>query len=141
MIWSAIAVILSYAIAGAFNGAMDKLQFHYGKSIFPANSLFWNPKLSWRNKYKDGDPAQGPKSPLSTTLLVGFTDGWHLMQMGYLAFQRLSIVLAASSFYQLSPEKWENTGIWAAIWMALIWVHAAGFHLTWTVLLSTRKQK
>ena len=133
MIW--IAAIVSYIIAGAFNGAMDTLQFHYGKSVFLPQSAFWDPAVSWRNKYKNNDPAQGPKFPLSTTLLVGFTDGWHLMQMGYLAFQRLSIVLAVASFYTFSPDFWVNVGAWATIWVALIWVHAAGFHFTYSIIL------
>lgn len=135
MTWTAIAAILSYAIAGAMNGAMDKLQFHYGKSIFPKGSQYWDPKLSWRNKYKNGDVNQGPKFPGSTTIFVWLTDGWHLLQTGYLSLQRLAIVLAASSFYQFSTERWENIGSWAVVWLALIWVHAAGFHLTYSVIL------
>jgi len=133
MIWTAITAIIAYTIAGAFNGAMDTLQFHYGKSIFPPDSLFWSPKQSWRNKYKNGDPAQGAKFLGSTTIFVGLTDGWHLMQMGYLAFQRLSIVLAAAAFTDF--PFW----VYATAWAAMIWVHAAGFHLTYTILLSKEK--
>ena len=35
---------------------MDKIQFHYDKSIFSTekyNQLFWNPIESWKNKWKD----------------------------------------------------------------------------------------
>ena len=37
----------------------------------------WAGAESWRNKYKGGDPALGPRFPLSTTLLVALTDLWH----------------------------------------------------------------
>ncbi len=39
-----------------------------------------NPKVSTYNKYKNGDPNAGPRFPLSTTLLVGATDKYHLNQ-------------------------------------------------------------
>jgi hypothetical protein len=66
-------------LAGLSEGAMDTLQFHYYESIFKdfKNQLYWNPEISWKNKYKDGDSASGPRFPLSTTFLVGFTDAWH----------------------------------------------------------------
>jgi hypothetical protein len=59
---------------------------------------FWNPKMSWRNKYKDidgdgiGDVFGGPRFPRSTTFFVAFTDGWHLIQLGFLFFITAAIV-------------------------------------------------
>lgn len=72
-----------FLLAGMFEAVMDKLQFHYYLSIFKnfKNQLFWNPNISWRNKYKDGNPAEGEKFFLSKTLLVGFTDAWHLFKL------------------------------------------------------------
>lgn len=134
MIWIIIAAIVTYMLAGACNGVMDKLQFHYGKSIFPPSSLFWCPRKSWRNKYKNGDPAQGPKFIGSTTIFVGFTDGWHMMQMGYLACQRLSIVLAVALF--TNYPFW----VYAAVWVILIVIHAIGFHLTYTIFLKNETE-
>jgi hypothetical protein len=72
-----IFLLLISAIA---NATMDYLQFHY-RSL----NEFWNPKLSWRNKYKLGNPKKGEKFLLSTTILVSFTDGWHLMQNVFLS--------------------------------------------------------
>jgi hypothetical protein len=62
---------------------MDVLQFHYMRSLFKdfKNNIFWDPEISWRNKYKKGDPKEGPKFNGSDTLFVGFTDGWHLFKM------------------------------------------------------------
>lgn len=72
-----------FLLAGMFEAVMDKLQFHYYLSIFKnfKNQLFWNPNISWRNKYKDGNPAEGEKFFLSKTLFVGFTDAWHLFKL------------------------------------------------------------
>lgn len=85
-----ITRVLLFAIAGMFNAVMDKLQFHYNKSIFPplgsdhkllgGGHNYWNPDVSWANKYKDNDPSKGAKFPLSTSVLVFLTDGWHMMQ-------------------------------------------------------------
>ena len=74
---------LFFILAGLSEGIMDTLQFHYSSSIFYdcKNKSFWNPEISWQNKYKDGDPTEGPKFPFSTNLLVGFTDGWHLFKL------------------------------------------------------------
>lgn len=70
------------AIAGFAEAVMDKLQFHYNKSIFKGfrNQIFWNPKLSWRNKWKNGNKEEGERFLFSSSLLVGLTDGWHLMK-------------------------------------------------------------
>jgi len=76
------APVITMFMAGAFNGVSQDLLFHYNEfeSTFPtANAQFWNPELSWTNKYKNGDPLQGAKFPGSTTIFVGTTDGYHAM--------------------------------------------------------------
>jgi hypothetical protein len=74
---------LCFIFAGLSESVMDTLQFHYSNSIFYnfKNKLFWNPEISWKNKYKDGDPTEGPKFLFSTNLLVGLTDAWHLFKL------------------------------------------------------------
>jgi hypothetical protein len=61
---------------------MDTLQFHFDSSKFskfkPQN--FWNPQISWKNKWKNGDPNYGERFRFSSTFLVGFTDAWHLFK-------------------------------------------------------------
>ena len=37
----------------------------------------WAGPESWANKYRNNDPAQGPRFWLSTTVLVLVTDLWH----------------------------------------------------------------
>jgi len=68
-------------IAGASKGFNETLMFHWDAfhQKFPhANQNWYNPELSWKNKYKDGDPSKGAKFPLSTTMLVATTDQYHL---------------------------------------------------------------
>tara|TARA_R100000988_G_scaffold85680_1_gene48553 strand:- start:479 stop:859 length:381 start_codon:yes stop_codon:yes gene_type:complete len=76
-----IGLILTM-FAGLSEAVMDTLQFHFYKSPFAKyNHQYWNPQLSWRNKYKKGDPSLGPKFPGSTTIFVSLTDGWHSFKL------------------------------------------------------------
>ena len=68
-------------VAGAAKGFNETLQFHWKAfhAKFPkANPQWYNPAISWRNKYKDGDPNKGAKFPFSTNVLVMTTDQYHL---------------------------------------------------------------
>jgi len=68
-------------LAGASKGFNETLLFHYDQfhQRFPNIHARWfNPQESWKNKYKNGDPAAGAKFPLSTTVLVATTDQYHL---------------------------------------------------------------
>ena len=74
--------IIFIALAGLAEAVMDTIQFHYSISIFNKfNSEFWDPAISWKNKYKGGEPAAGPKFWGSTTFFVGITDAWHLFKL------------------------------------------------------------
>lgn len=80
-------------LAGSAKGFNEALQFNYPgfKSIFPnANAQWFYPTLSFRNKYKDGDPEKGPRFPFSTSLLVMLTDQYHLNNF----IQRASLTAA-----------------------------------------------
>jgi len=68
-------------VAGASKGFNETLMFHWKafRHSFPnANPRWFNPNISWTNKYKDGNPDAGAKFPLSTSVLVAFTDQYHL---------------------------------------------------------------
>lgn len=67
--------------AGASKGFNETLQFHWKefRRQFPnANANWFNPSVSWKNKYKNNDPEAGSKFFLSTSALVMFTDQYHL---------------------------------------------------------------
>lgn len=73
--------LLMFFLAGIAEAHMDTLQFHFYRSRFSSfNHSFWNPEISWKNKYKLNDPRYGAKFPGSTTIFVFITDGWHLMK-------------------------------------------------------------
>lgn len=80
MIYFTIGIML-IIISAISESIMDKIQFHFEKSIFNDNSynrLFWNPLYSWENKWNKD--LTKPKFFLSTTLLVFLTDGWHFFK-------------------------------------------------------------
>src|SRR5688500_17643895 len=68
-------------VAGASKGFNETLVNHWKgfNYHFPkANAEWFNPEISWRNKYQSGDPDAGAKFPLSTSVLVMITDQYHL---------------------------------------------------------------
>lgn len=72
--------IILVGIAGIAEAVMDKLIFHYEISIFEKlkNKKYWNPKISWENKYKED--LKTPKFIGSTTIFVFLTDAWHFFK-------------------------------------------------------------
>lgn len=100
MISLVIGIIL-VSIAGASKAIMDNLQFHFNRSIFKFdpvkyNQKFWDPTLSWVNKYKEGSMTE-PKFLGSTSYFVFMTDAWHLFQM--IMFLCMFIGIAITSYY------------------------------------------
>ena len=78
---SYIVIGILLIVSGSCKGVMDTIQFHYDISIFNNvnhKQVFWDPKLSWRNKYKKN--SRSPKFWGSTTIFVFVTDAWHLFQ-------------------------------------------------------------
>ena len=101
--------LIFIALAGIFNSAMDKLQFHFHKSIFsykPFSQDFWDPKTSWKNKYKERGNSfiVNLIEKLDNYGLVFLTDGWHLMQMSW----RVSIFIAIILHAFIGPMEYTN---------------------------------
>lgn len=89
---------LFIALAGFFNSIMDKIRFHWKKSIFSniknPRVLDWvSPKLSWDNKWKSVR-AEKEKFPGSSTVFVWLTDLWHFAQ-----FMMICCFILAALFY------------------------------------------
>jgi hypothetical protein len=74
---------------------MDKINFHFDKSIFfdKKNKLFWNPNESWKNKWKDDLKTE--KFPGSSTIFVFTTDAWHLFKF----FKNTSLFIGLPLLY------------------------------------------
>lgn len=107
MILFTILGLLFVAASSIAEAIMDKIQFHYDKSIFSQDKYkqtFWNPNLSWVNKWKD-DSAKEEKFLGSSSIFVFTTDAWHLFKffrntflfigLPLLSFGSMNIILAA----------------------------------------------
>jgi len=92
--------LLFFILASICEAIMDILQFHYITSPFKKfkNNVFWDPEVSWRNKYKDGDPNKGPRFIGSDTIFVGLTDAWHLFKMFRTLFIFLGVLFLLLQF-------------------------------------------
>ena len=68
-------------LAGAAKGFNETLQFHWKefRRQFPGAKASWfNPSVSWKNKYRNGDPEAGARFFGSTSVFIMFTDQYHL---------------------------------------------------------------
>lgn len=98
-----VIFLLFIMISGASEAVMDKVQFHYEKSIFwneeKYKQNFWDPERSWVNKYKPGSVSE-PKFWGSTTYFVFTTDAWHLFKFfkNTFIFLSMGISMFASNF-------------------------------------------
>lgn len=136
-----IAIIALSILAGLADGTRDVLSFRYDRSIFPqgpgeqilgGGEMFWNPDISWRNKWKNGDPSQGERFPGSSTALVFLTDGWHLLQFLMLTFFQVAIAMPVVMLLRLR---------WWWVLIAIIplkFAFSAGFALMFGRLLIRR---
>jgi hypothetical protein len=117
------------ACASATNAAMDILSSRYEKSIFsywPDERGWLDPQLSWKNKWKHGDPNQGPAFPLSTTTLVGVTDGWHFFKTCTIMFVLLALLAPFTQLIKLSKVAW------AGVFCILYLLHGVVFESCFT---------
>lgn len=138
--------VVMVILAGAANGVMDTIAFHYDTSILaklPDNyQRYWNPALSWRNKYKYNDDGS-LMQPLterywgSSTIFSFATDGWHLMKFLYTNLLRLSIVVIVAGFWRPSwAHKKALSVLWyVAVYCIVVACQSAGFHFTYTIIL------
>lgn len=103
-------------LAGASDGLNQVLAYQYPsfKKAFPkSNDQYWSKEISFKNKYKNGDPKQGAKFPGSTGPLVFLTDGYHLTRFT----ERLFLSGAFAVKVGQSKKKWywylaEAAGYW-----------------------------
>jgi hypothetical protein len=99
-----ILACICWFVAGILVAVMDKITHHFDISIFNNpkifNRLYWDPAVSWRNKYENyGLPPYKRKEIRGTAFKVPviFTDAWHLFK--WLALSLLGVsVLVYSPF-------------------------------------------
>ena len=110
-------------VAGIADGGAESLKFHYDQvdARFNLNDSYWNPAVSWRNKYSRGLSTMGPKFPGSTTYLVWTTDGYHMLRS-----VRNMTITGAIVLHPWSKKKW--------YWYVLELVgHAVVYNLGFTI--------
>jgi len=90
------------ALASASKAIKDTLSFHFGKSIFSQlDPMYWNPNISWKNKYTDWPDDPSPAFPLADTFLVFLTDAWHLFDFTMLICLLIAVHLKGSLLWGL----------------------------------------
>lgn len=118
--------------SGFARGFKEALGDHYGavKRVFPnLNDQFWDPSKSWKNKYADYDNGvSAERFPLSTTVLVGATDGRHLLG----TIERAGMI--GGTFVFCIDGKKRSKGYWVKKFIAATVVNMAGFTASYTVL-------
>lgn len=95
--------LIATFLSGAADGTAETLVHHYYKfnEVFPNNNpQYWNPDLSWTNKYKNGDINQGPKFFGSTNVLVWTTSGYHMTR-----FARNTLLVTAITLHPFKEKK------------------------------------
>ena len=95
-----ILPLVLYCLSGVLDAFMDTIKDHWSTFIFKdkVNAQFWNPAVSWVNKYIDGDIGKGHKtfSVLGFTFNVpdALTDAWHIAKILREGCNILAIVFA-----------------------------------------------
>lgn len=95
-----ILLWLCVILSAVCKAVKDTLQFHFYSSIFDkCNHQYWNPDVSWKNKYKYGEIGV-PKFWGSTTIFVWLTDAWHLFDMLGILFMFFACFFAVLSDFK-----------------------------------------
>lgn len=115
-------------VSGMSNGLNQTLQHHYNRfeRAFPnADPNFWNPDVSWRNKYAGGLPENGERFPGSKTVFVWTTDAFHLTN----TIHRTTLFTAGCMVTIGEKRPWWHYALDIGITYA---AHTAGFHLVYS---------
>jgi len=119
-----ITIILIILMA-ILDSTMDMNFNQYSSSIFSNtkvfNPQFWNPSVSWANKWKNGIHGDGEKFLGSSTVFVFLTDSWHLFKMLFLSLTFIALLTAPISgvfkiFDYILLNYLFNYFIYALIW-------------------------
>ena len=79
---------------------MDTLQFHWDKFRWKnkVDSKWWNPEISWKNKYIQHDPRVGLAFEGIWGWMSNFLDAWHFFKMIMIFCFTFSIIFFPYSF-------------------------------------------
>ena len=101
-------------IAGVCEGFVEALKYRYPvvRARLGVSERWWNPSLSWLNKYRNGNPDHGARFWLSTTALVWLTDAYHFFN-----FAGNALLFAAFAF----AVQLQLPGLWWLAAMPVAW--------------------
>jgi hypothetical protein len=114
-------------IGGAADGTAEALKWHYDvvDMRFNLNDQYWNPQVSYVNKYAGGITANGPKFPGSTTYFVWTTDGYHMARM-----VRNASIVGSIVIHPHRKKKWY---LYALDFVTQYAAYTAGFTATYNL--------
>lgn len=125
-------------ISGFLEGTDEALHYHYAtgfKPRFPnANDQYWNPMISWKNKYRNNDVTQGEKFFGSTDVFVAFTDAHHMLRLARV-FTDLAAVTYCANTNKLACDSHKNRYInWKTVaqdFLVLSAIRTISFHIAY----------
>jgi len=143
--WKKLMIASSTAfVSGMLDGTTESINYHYESGFKPrfkkANSQFWNPAESWKNKYKNGDPAQGEKFRGSTTSMVFVTDAYHLLRTSKRTLDAATVIYFINN--TCVEKKSAKKGKWKTALKEFAIITAfrcVGFHTTYSLLFKVNK--
>jgi hypothetical protein len=128
-------------VSGMIDGTIESIKFHYDTGFKPhfknIDDQIWNPDLSWKNKYKGGDPNLGPRFFGSTTAFVFTTDAYHALRTSK-NLVNTGVVVFYLNRAKCSPRKFN----WKKILVDALVLTAArniGFHVTYSLAFPKHK--
>lgn len=130
--------------SGMIDGTVESISWHYENGFKPAmpnaNDQFWNPAVSWRNKYKNGDPAQGERFPGSTTMFASTTDAYHLLRTSKRTIDGVTLAWYINEeCTQKNRTRKQRIVSMVKDFAILTAVRCVGFHLTYTYMFRKRE--
>jgi hypothetical protein len=114
-----LITLIIVALAAVCNAVMDVLQFHFKQSVFAEyDEQFFNPAISWRNKYVNHDPVFGLKKIFGLIPVpAAFTDAWHLAKSLMIGLLLTAIVMYG---YLVNQQTFAGL-IDDFLWLSLTW--------------------
>lgn len=129
-------------VSGMLDGTIESISYHYEngfKQRLPnANDQFWNPAVSWKNKYYQNNPQMGPKFLGSTTIFACTTDAYHLLRTTKRSIDGANLVYYMNKECKSNKtfqKRWKSE---VKDFLILTAIRCAGFHLTYS--LAFRRQ-
>ena len=126
-------------VSGILDGTIESISYHYDngfkKRFSKANDQFWNPSISWTNKYKNNDPSLGPKFMGSTDMFVCTTDAYHMLRTTKRAIDGFTLAYYVNkACTEKTPPKGKRWKSVAKDFLIITAIRCVGFTLTYSVL-------